>query len=54
MNGYTFTHEWLFWVFETLPMIIAIGVFCISHPSRYLGPKGAARGDPKPNENEMA
>lgn len=42
MNGYAFRTEWLFWVFETLPMIGAIGIFIIYHPSRYLGQNGAA------------
>lgn len=37
MNGYAFRTEWLFWVWETIPMIIAIGVFCWHHPSRHLG-----------------
>jgi len=36
MNGYAFRTEWLFWVFETLPMLVAIGVFCVYHPARYL------------------
>ncbi|RGP63484.1 hypothetical protein FLONG3_9871 [Fusarium longipes] len=40
-NSYAFNHEWLFWVFESLPMIGAIGIFCIYHPSRYLGSHGA-------------
>lgn len=36
MNGYAFRTEWPFWVFETIPMIFAIGVFCVWHPSQYL------------------
>ncbi|KAF4446530.1 hypothetical protein F53441_9835 [Fusarium austroafricanum] len=40
-DSYAFSHEWLFWVFESLPMVGAIGVFCIYHPSRYLGIHGA-------------
>ncbi len=40
IDGYTFTHEWLFWVFETVPMLIAILIFCIYHPSAYLGRDG--------------
>ncbi|KAM0740620.1 hypothetical protein ACQRIT_005804 [Beauveria bassiana] len=36
MQGYAFRTEWLFWVFETIPMIFAIGVFCVWHPSQYL------------------
>ena len=42
MDGYAFLTEWLFWVFETIPMIGAIGVFVIYHPSRFLGSDGAA------------
>ncbi|KAH6637176.1 RTA1 like protein-domain-containing protein [Chaetomium tenue] len=42
MEGYSFNHEWLFWVFESAPMLIAIGVFCVFHPSAYLGPDGAS------------
>ncbi|GJC96550.1 7-aminocholesterol resistance protein RTA1 [Colletotrichum higginsianum] len=41
MGGYAFRSEWLFWVFEALPMLIAIGVFCFWHPSEYLGRDGA-------------
>ncbi|KAI5467780.1 RTA1 like protein-domain-containing protein [Mariannaea sp. PMI_226] len=43
MNGYAFRTEWLFWVFEALPMAGAIGIFCIYHPSRYLGNRRATR-----------
>lgn len=43
MNGYAFRTEWLFWVFETLPMIGAIGIFVIYHPGRFLGQDGAAQ-----------
>ncbi|KAF4334165.1 RTM1 [Fusarium beomiforme] len=38
-DTYAFNHEWLFWVFESLPMVGAIGIFCFYHPSRYLGRK---------------
>lgn len=41
MEGYAFKNEWMFWVFECVPMLIAIGVFCWWHPSRYLGRDGA-------------
>lgn len=51
MNGYAFRTEWIFWVFEALPMIGAIGIFCIYHPSRYLGKDGANR---KPIDSEEA
>ncbi|KAF9775577.1 hypothetical protein IL306_006318 [Fusarium sp. DS 682] len=39
-DAYAFSHEWLFWVFESLPMVGAIGIFCFYHPSRYLGRNG--------------
>ncbi|KAF6523822.1 hypothetical protein HZS61_012321 [Fusarium oxysporum f. sp. conglutinans] len=39
-DTYAFSHEWLFWVFESLPMAGAIGIFCFYHPSRYLGRNG--------------
>ena len=27
IHGYPFTHEWMFYTFESLPMVPAIGVF---------------------------
>ncbi|KAK1832457.1 RTA1 like protein-domain-containing protein [Podospora conica] len=39
-EGYAFLHEWMFWVFESLPMLVAIGVFAVYHPSKYLGRDG--------------
>ncbi|KAL1841473.1 hypothetical protein VTJ49DRAFT_7028 [Mycothermus thermophilus] len=38
IEGYSFTHEWVFYVFETVPVLIAIGVFCLWHPGAHLGP----------------
>ncbi|KAH7391576.1 RTA1 like protein-domain-containing protein [Cadophora sp. MPI-SDFR-AT-0126] len=35
--GYPFTHEWMFYVFESVPMVPAILVFCVWHPAAYLG-----------------
>ncbi|KAH7314281.1 RTA1 like protein-domain-containing protein [Rhexocercosporidium sp. MPI-PUGE-AT-0058] len=35
--GYPFTHEWMFYVFESVPMVPAIVVFCIWHPAAYFG-----------------
>ncbi|RYO87622.1 hypothetical protein DL766_005479 [Monosporascus sp. MC13-8B] len=32
-EGYTMTHEWIFWAFEGITMLIAITVFCVWHPS---------------------
>ncbi|KAF2742563.1 RTA1-domain-containing protein [Sporormia fimetaria CBS 119925] len=40
IEGYPFTHEWIFYVFEALPMLPAIAVFCYVHPAKYLGSKG--------------
>jgi hypothetical protein len=37
VDGYPFTLEWVFYVFESLPMLPAISVFCDYHPARYLG-----------------
>ncbi|KAK9440801.1 7-aminocholesterol resistance protein RTA1 [Metarhizium brunneum] len=52
MNGYAFRTEWLFWVFETLPMIGAIGIFVIYHPGRFLGQDGAAQPkEPRSDES---
>ncbi|KAK4119037.1 RTA1-domain-containing protein [Parathielavia appendiculata] len=41
VDGYAFRHEWIFWIFEAVPMIVAIGAFCFRHPSAYLGRDGA-------------
>jgi hypothetical protein len=35
--GYPFTHEWIFYVFESLPMLPAISIFCWWHPAKYFG-----------------
>jgi hypothetical protein len=48
IQGYPFTHEWIFYVFESLPMLPAIAVFCVWHPAEYLGGgwrKGKGVGD---------
>jgi hypothetical protein len=36
IDGYPFTHEWMSYVFESLPMIPAIAIFCVYHPAKYL------------------
>src|SRR5689334_17298098 len=36
VEGYPFSHEWTFYVFESLPMLPAIAVFCFWYPGRYL------------------
>ncbi|KAK6851040.1 hypothetical protein PG995_009691 [Apiospora arundinis] len=41
-QGYSLQHEWLFWVFEALLMIFALVIFCVWHPSKYLGNAGAS------------
>ncbi|OCL14872.1 RTA1 like protein [Glonium stellatum] len=40
IHGYPFTHEWIFYVFESLPMLPAISIFCFYHPAKYLGRTG--------------
>ncbi|OCK85354.1 RTA1-domain-containing protein [Lepidopterella palustris CBS 459.81] len=40
IHGYPFTHEWVFYVFETLPMLPAISIFCFYHPARILEKSG--------------
>lgn len=40
IDGYTFTHEWVFYVLEAGPMLPAIAVFCFFHPAKYLGSNG--------------
>ncbi|CZR62608.1 related to Rtm1p [Phialocephala subalpina] len=41
--GYPFTHEWMFYVFESVPMLPAISIFCLWHPAEYFG--GGRKGD---------
>ncbi|KAF4825295.1 Protein RTM1 [Colletotrichum tropicale] len=36
-EGYSMTHEWMFWVFEGITMVVAIAVFCVWHPGKRLG-----------------
>ncbi|KUJ10795.1 putative RTA1 domain protein [Mollisia scopiformis] len=43
IRGYPFTHDWTFCVFESVPMLGAVGVFCVWHPGAYFGP-GKKRG----------
>ncbi|KAK5652746.1 hypothetical protein OQA88_9599 [Cercophora sp. LCS_1] len=59
VEGYSFTHEWMFWIFESAPMLIAISVFCVWHPSAYLGRDGAksriiAKGGESGDSEELA
>jgi hypothetical protein len=39
VDGYLFSHEWPFYVFESLPMMPAIAVFCFWYPGRILPKK---------------
>ncbi|KAH9209770.1 RTA1 like protein-domain-containing protein [Leptodontidium sp. 2 PMI_412] len=52
--GYPFTHEWMFYVFESVPMVPAIVVFCVWHPAAYFGGRergaGKSAGDDVPLE----
>ncbi|KAH7416620.1 RTA1 like protein-domain-containing protein [Cadophora sp. MPI-SDFR-AT-0126] len=41
--GYPFTHEWMFYALEAVPMLPAIAVFCVLHPRNYFG-VGKRRG----------
>jgi hypothetical protein len=43
--GYPFTHEWMFYVFESLPMLPAISIFCWWHPAKYFGGHRTKNGD---------
>lgn len=33
--AYPFTHEWLFYVLEAIPMVIALAVLGVYHPARW-------------------
>ncbi|RYP72649.1 hypothetical protein DL770_007936 [Monosporascus sp. CRB-9-2] len=52
-EGYTMTHEWIFWVFEGITMLIAITVFCVWYPSKYLG-RSSGKESQESNSEEMA
>lgn len=45
IDGYPFKHEWMFYTFESLPMLPAIGVFCAWHPGAYLESGGKRNGN---------
>ncbi|KDQ20013.1 hypothetical protein BOTBODRAFT_384220 [Botryobasidium botryosum FD-172 SS1] len=44
-NGYATTHEWLFYVFDSVPVLIATVAFNICHPARFLPAKKGLRMD---------
>lgn len=49
--GYPFTHEWMFYVFEAIPMLPAIFIFSIWHPGMYFGAgSGRIRNEQKTGE----
>lgn len=52
IDGYTFTHEWVFYVFETVPVIFAIGVFCVWHPGAYLSHSENLRRASRGNDSD--
>lgn len=35
-SGYPFTHEWIFYVLEAVPMLPAVSIFCLWYPGKYL------------------
>jgi hypothetical protein len=35
-EGYLYTHEWPFWVFDSILMLAAVSVLCICHPAKWL------------------
>ncbi|KAF8610654.1 RTA1-domain-containing protein [Ceratobasidium sp. AG-I] len=44
-QGYAITHEWLFYVFDSLLIIVATTVFNLVHPSNYLPNRKGLRMD---------
>jgi hypothetical protein len=36
IDGYPFSNEWPFYVFEAVPMLLAIAIFCLWFPPGYL------------------
>ena len=53
VDGYSFRHEWLFWVFEAVPMLIAISAFCVCHPTAVLGRDGGKRVSSEEEGDEL-
>ena len=37
VEGYPFAHGWTLYVFESVPMLPAILIFCVTHPAEYSG-----------------
>ncbi|KAH7102316.1 RTA1 like protein-domain-containing protein [Auriculariales sp. MPI-PUGE-AT-0066] len=44
-SGYTLNHEWLLYVWDALPIIIAVLTISVAHPGRYLPQKKGERID---------
>ncbi|KAF2266624.1 RTA1 like protein [Lojkania enalia] len=53
IDGYPFEHEWIFYVFESLPMLPAIAIFCFIHPAKYLGSDGGLGKQTRVEEGEI-
>ena len=50
IDAYAFNHEWLLYVLEAVPMLIAISVLGWYHPARWL--QGNARDDVETERSE--
>jgi RTA1 like protein len=35
-HGYPFTHEWIFYVLESVPMLFAVSILAIFFPGKHL------------------
>ncbi|KAG8995743.1 hypothetical protein FRB90_000098, partial [Tulasnella sp. 427] len=44
-QGYVYTHEWLLYVCDSIPIFISVVFFCIYHPGRWLPTKKGLRMD---------
>jgi hypothetical protein len=52
IEGYPFTHEWIFYVFESVPMLPAIFIFIIWYPAKYLPRNKFAIADEDENKSK--
>lgn len=53
-HGYPFTHEWIFYVFESAPMLVALSVLCVFHPGKYLPSLEASKSGSRDVENSKS
>ncbi|KAF4629230.1 hypothetical protein G7Y89_g8919 [Cudoniella acicularis] len=51
--GYPFTHEWMFYVLESVPMLPAFSIFCLWHPAEYFHQDSAEVKSGSSNEEEI-